>query len=143
MSLLDNNNLISAAAVSYSTLKILSGDLNTATTSELEYITSNEFRDTISSSDMDSAVENLTSATVGLTFPVIKYLPRRSDFILYRGNQWSCAEHILFGGNPVLKSDGSPFDCLEGAQGWLYPSDHLAVVARFINLSPVLQKPQT
>jgi hypothetical protein len=143
MSFLHNKNLISAAAVSTSTAKILSGDLNTATTSELEYITSKGFHDTISSSDMDSAVESMKSATVGLTFPVSKYIPRRSDFILYRGNHWSCIDHTHFGNNPVVKSDGSPLECLRGAQGCLYPSDHLAVLARFINLSPVIRKPPT
>jgi hypothetical protein len=80
---------------------------------------------------MDPAVESLGSSTIGITFPLREYAPRRSDFILYRGVHWRCSEHAHFGETPIKESNGTPLQCDRGKFGFLYPSDHLAVRAQF------------
>jgi hypothetical protein len=126
------SNLGGAGELYPSTLLMHSGDLNTATTSELQYITSHSFRDTITSSGMDAAVENPQSATIGLTFALPEYAPRRSDYILYKGDNWDCTGHLHFGEKPVTDSIGMPLLCPRGKGGYLYPSDHLGVLAHFV-----------
>ena len=83
---------------------------------------------------MDIAVESPGSATIGLTFPLLEYTPRRSDFILYKGDNWICTEHVHFAERPITDSSGAPLPCLRGERGHLYPSDHLAVLAHFTRL---------
>lgn len=132
LQLLSDRHLPGAAEISSSTLTIISGDLNTVTTSELEYITSKSFSDSIASSNMDSSVENPGSATIGLTYALPEYAPRRSDFILHKGSNWRCTQHAHFGATPITDSSGVPLTCSRGEQGYLYPSDHLAVFVQFI-----------
>ena len=83
---------------------------------------------------MDSAVESEGSSTIGLTFGLPEYAPRRSDFILYEGDEWKCVKHIHFAEQPMLDSEGTPLPCERGMHCYLYPSDHLAVMARFIKI---------
>lgn len=129
--LLANDHLEGASTLSSSTLMVLSGDLNTATSSELGYITERSFRDSIESSDLDPAIEIPESATVGITFPLSDHKPRRSDFILYKGDSFRCINHTHFAGSPLKDINGNILPCARGAQGYLYPSDHLAVFAEF------------
>lgn len=80
---------------------------------------------------MDAEVESPESATIGLTFGLPEYAPRRSDFILYQGDVWKCLEHVHFGEKPMVDSNGEALPCERGMHGYLYPSDHLAVFAVF------------
>jgi hypothetical protein len=80
---------------------------------------------------MEPAVEDARSATIGITFALPEYLPRRSDFVLYKGESWKCVEHKHFGEKPITDANGVPLECIRGVNGWLYPSDHLAVCATF------------
>ena len=61
----------------------------------------------------------------------MKYPPRRSDFVLWRGKYWNCIDHVIFGGKPIKDAVGAPIPCDRGVQGYLYPSDHLAVLTGF------------
>jgi hypothetical protein len=133
--LLFDKTLAGAGELSPSTLIVLSGDLNTVTTSELDYVISQGYCDTITSSDMAPAVESLRSATIGLTYALPEYAPRRSDFILYTGDNWDCTGHFHFGDTPIKDSSGAALPCARGVHGYLYPSDHLAVVAQFTRTS--------
>jgi hypothetical protein len=131
LEVLGEKHLIGAADVTSSTLSVYAGDLNTVTTSELNYITSQSFRDSITVSDMDATVENPQSATIGLTFALPEYAPRRWDFIMYRGGRGDCWVPFHLGEKPITDWDGLPMECVRGVHGWLYPSDHLGVCARF------------
>jgi hypothetical protein len=82
-------------------------------------------------SSMDAAVESVDAATIGLTFALPEYAPRRSDFILFKGPLWECTEHTHCGQEPMRDAAGLVIGCDSGVQGLLYPSDHLAVLARF------------
>jgi hypothetical protein len=132
--LLADNDLPGASKLLSSTLRIVSGDLNLVTTSELEYITSKSFKDSITSSEMDPAVESANSATIGLTYFLPEYTPRRSDFVLYNGDNWECSEHIHFGDMPVMDDEGAPLFDDRGTHNIMYPSDHLGVLVQFVKV---------
>jgi hypothetical protein len=84
---------------------------------------------------MDAAVEDPQSSTIGLTFALPEYAPRRSDFILYKGYNWDCTKHLHFGEKPMTDSMGTPLLCARGKGGSLYPSDHLGVLAHFAKIA--------
>lgn len=120
------------ATLSTSTLTVLCGDLNLFTTSELIDNTPLSFLDSITSTKLDPAVESAESATLGLTFALPEYPPRRSDFVLWKGDGWQCSTHVNFGSEPVRDSTGAPLPCDRGELGYLYPSDHLGVMTKFL-----------
>jgi len=119
-----------------STLLMFCGDLNFRVTSELEYFTSDTFRDAITTTTMNPAVETIESASLGITYPPesINNRPRRSDFILYKGDAWECTHHSYFGNNPIKTSNGNVI-CSRGRDNCLYPSDHLGVLTQFTQTS--------
>ena len=129
-------NLPGARSVTLSTLTILSGDLNFKSTPELEYLTSQSFHDTITTTSMGPAVEDRGSATIGVTFPIKSHNLRRSDFILFKSNgNWQCTHHTYFANDPIRDSNGNVILCEHGRNGALYPSDHLGVFAEFTRTS--------
>jgi endonuclease/exonuclease/phosphatase family metal-dependent hydrolase len=114
-------------------LSILCGDLNFKSTEELTYLTARSSRhphpyhDSINTFS-DPAVESPESASIGITFPSKTHSPRRSDFVLYTGHNWTCAHHTYFGNTPIHDCNGTKIECEAGKDGYLYPSDHLGVL---------------
>jgi hypothetical protein len=114
-----------------SSLVILAGDLNFQSTEEVDRLASKGFIDTITTSEMTPKVESRESATIGVTFPILKHKSRRSDFILFKALQWKCTHHDYFGNKPIRDGNGDAVPCEAGRNEYLYPSDHLGVIAQF------------
>jgi len=112
-------------------LFILCGDLNIFTTAELNENTLPGFKDSILGSSLEPLVESSASATLGLTFALPDYAPRRSDFVLWKSRFWDCASHYHFGLEPVREESGLPSLSNRGNSGHLFPSDHLGVAVKF------------
>lgn len=128
---LTNKDLKEAGTLSSSTLIILCGDMNFKSTIELDNLTPRYFQDTITITQMNFAVDSQHSATIGITYPVQAHNPRRSDFVLFRGEGWECTRHIHLANDPIRDSNGHEIPCKRGRDGYLYPSDHLGILTRF------------
>lgn len=115
------------------TLSVLCGDLNFQSSDGLARLitpsdrNSHPYHDCIAGFS-SPAVESLESASIGITFPSKTHKPRRSDFVLYNGEGWTCREHKYFGNIPIVDSTGKKVACDTGRDGFLYPSDHLGVL---------------
>lgn len=115
------------------TLSILCGDLNFKSTEELTNLTTpsshhpHPYTDSIHGFS-DPTVESPKSASLGITFPDKTHHPRRSDFVLYAGERWTCTQHTYFGNTPIHGRNGTKIECEAGRDGYLYPSDHLGVL---------------
>jgi hypothetical protein len=131
--LTDNDTLDKAGKITPSSLIILSGDLNLHSTSELEFITSHSFHDSLLITSMDPEIRSLTSSSMGLTFPKESKSPRRSDFVLSLvPSPWKCTQYSHMGTSPIKSQDNqSPLPCPKGKDGVLFPSDHLCVFTQF------------
>jgi endonuclease/exonuclease/phosphatase family metal-dependent hydrolase len=118
-----------------STLRVLCGDFNIFSTDELSKVIPMHLEDSILSSNLDPAVEDPDSATLGITFATPDerrlYPPRRSDFVFWVGENWECVRHENRGREPVLDESGNPIKCARGVDGYLHASDHLAVLVDF------------
>jgi hypothetical protein len=116
-------------------LQILCGDFNIFSTIELSKVIPKSFQDSIACSSLDPAVENRKAATLGVTFATpqekLLYPPRRSDFVFWKGGKWKCVNHENKGREYVKDDFGNPIKCARGVDGYLYPSDHLAVLVVF------------
>ena len=80
---------------------------------------------------LNPAVENRESATLGITFEKHPYPPRRSDFVFWKGWNWECVKYENKGQDPVKDDSGNAVECARGVNGYLYASDHLAVLVEF------------
>ena len=118
-----------------SVLQIMCGDFNIFSTDELSRVIPSPFRDSITSSNLDPAVENPESATLGITFATPEekrmYPPRRSDFVFWYGEKWKGVKHENKGRECVMDDSGNPVKCTRGVDGYLHASDHLAVLVEF------------
>lgn len=132
---LTDNSLAGASKITSSTLLMFCGDMNFRSSWELEYFKSNTFRDAITATTMNPAVETIESASLGITYPrESNNRPRRSDFILYKGDVWECTHHTYFGNDPIRTLDGELIRS-RGRDNCIYPSDHLGVLAHFTQSS--------
>lgn len=124
---------------SSTTLTILCGDLNIFSTAELLDNIPRGFSDSIACTGLDPSVESADSATLGITFAlpeeIKKYPPRRSDFVLWKGDNWRCIKHVQFGSTPIKDETNTSKMCVRGINGYLYASDHLAVLTEFVNVA--------
>ena len=129
--MLTDNDLSGAGTLTSSTLIILCGDFNFQSAAELDNLAAGYFQDTITITPMNFVVDSQRSATLGITYPIQTHNPRRSDFVLFKGDEWVCTRHIHFANDPIRDSNGDEVRCKRGRNGYLYPSDHLSILTQF------------
>lgn len=85
---------------------------------------------------MNPTVEDEEFATLGITYPYPIHIhkPRRSDFVLFKGDNWECTQYKYFANTPIKDSNGNLIPCQRGRDGCLYPSDHLGILTQFTRI---------